>query len=180
MEGWVDLRYPAVHWPGVELGTSRSQARCPNHYTTEPRIITGEYVYWWLLKKSRSKITNTAHLKMNWHCYPIANASVKDGHVSTATFVETGWKGECRTGSVKLYNIWIGAKINFCLIEQCKPAETVHFLIASIVAICSRKLSVWPTGVRRSPRDTTPDGQQWNSLISFSSYWCDWRQVVLS
>jgi len=35
MEGWVDLGYPAVHWPGLELATSRSHVRRPNHYTTE-------------------------------------------------------------------------------------------------------------------------------------------------
>ena len=35
MEGWVDLGYPAMHQPGVELATSRSQVRRPNHYTTE-------------------------------------------------------------------------------------------------------------------------------------------------
>jgi len=36
MEGWVDLGDPAMHRPGVELATSRSQVRRPNHYTTEP------------------------------------------------------------------------------------------------------------------------------------------------
>jgi len=36
MEGWVDLGYPAMERPGVELATSRSQVRRPNHYTTEP------------------------------------------------------------------------------------------------------------------------------------------------
>jgi len=36
MEGWVDLGYPAMHRPGVELAISRSQVRRPNHYTTEP------------------------------------------------------------------------------------------------------------------------------------------------
>jgi len=36
MEGWADLGYPAMHQPGVELETSRSQVRRPNHYTTEP------------------------------------------------------------------------------------------------------------------------------------------------
>jgi len=41
MEGRVDLGYPAMHEPGVELTTSRSQVRRPNHYITElPRI-------WW-------------------------------------------------------------------------------------------------------------------------------------
>ena len=33
MEGWVDLGYPAMHWPWVELATSRSQVRRPPlHY----------------------------------------------------------------------------------------------------------------------------------------------------
>jgi len=36
MEGWVDLGYPAMHRPGVELAVSRSQVRRPNHYATEP------------------------------------------------------------------------------------------------------------------------------------------------
>jgi len=36
MEGWVDLGYPAMHRPGVELAISRSQVRHANHYTTEP------------------------------------------------------------------------------------------------------------------------------------------------
>jgi len=40
MEGWVDLGYPAMHRPGVELATSRSQVRRPNHYTTEPEKVT--------------------------------------------------------------------------------------------------------------------------------------------
>jgi len=39
MEGRVDLGYPAVERPGVELATSRSQVRRPNHYTTEPPIL---------------------------------------------------------------------------------------------------------------------------------------------
>ena len=34
VEGWVD--YPAMERPGIELATSRSQVRDPNHYTTEP------------------------------------------------------------------------------------------------------------------------------------------------
>ena len=41
MEGWVDLGYPAMHWPGVELMTSQSQVRHPNHYTTEPPTELG-------------------------------------------------------------------------------------------------------------------------------------------
>ena len=36
MEGWVDLGHPVMHRPGVELATSRSQVRRPNHYTTKP------------------------------------------------------------------------------------------------------------------------------------------------
>ena len=36
MDGWVDLGYPAMHRPGVELAISRSHVRRPNHYTTEP------------------------------------------------------------------------------------------------------------------------------------------------
>jgi len=38
MEGWVDLGYLAMQQPGVELATSRSQVRLPNHYTTEPLL----------------------------------------------------------------------------------------------------------------------------------------------
>ena len=38
MEYWVDLGYPAMHRPGVELATSRSQVRRPNRYTTETTI----------------------------------------------------------------------------------------------------------------------------------------------
>ena len=40
-EGWkaeLNLGYPAMHRPGVELATSRSQVRRPNHYTTEPPL----------------------------------------------------------------------------------------------------------------------------------------------
>jgi len=33
---WVDLGYPVMERPGVELATSRTQVRRPNHYTTEP------------------------------------------------------------------------------------------------------------------------------------------------
>jgi len=36
MEGWVDLDYPAMHWPGVKLTISQTQVRRPDHYTTEP------------------------------------------------------------------------------------------------------------------------------------------------
>ena len=39
MEGWVDLGYPAMHQPGVELAIFRSVVRRPNHYTTEPCFI---------------------------------------------------------------------------------------------------------------------------------------------
>jgi len=39
MEGWVDLGYSVMHWPGVELAISQSQVRRPNHYTTKPPII---------------------------------------------------------------------------------------------------------------------------------------------
>jgi len=35
MEGWVDLGCPATERPGVELASSRSQVRRPNHYSTE-------------------------------------------------------------------------------------------------------------------------------------------------
>ena len=35
-EGWVDLGYPVMERPGVELATSRLQVRCLNHCTTEP------------------------------------------------------------------------------------------------------------------------------------------------
>jgi len=40
MEGWVDLGYPAVHRPEVELAISRSQVRRPNHYITEQTVTT--------------------------------------------------------------------------------------------------------------------------------------------
>jgi len=43
MEGWVDLSYPATERPGVELATSRSQVRRPNHCTTEPPYYLYEY-----------------------------------------------------------------------------------------------------------------------------------------
>ena len=46
MEGWVDLGYPSMHWPGVELATSRLHIRCPKHYTTEPPLSPGpRYAY---------------------------------------------------------------------------------------------------------------------------------------
>ena len=35
MEGWVDLGYPSMHRPGVELAIFRSRVRRPNQYTTE-------------------------------------------------------------------------------------------------------------------------------------------------
>jgi len=41
MEGWVDLGYPAMHWPGTDL----SIIRYPNNYTTDPpkKSIHTEY-----------------------------------------------------------------------------------------------------------------------------------------
>jgi len=36
---------PAVHRPGVEPATSRSQVRRPNHYTTEPPGSNGREVH---------------------------------------------------------------------------------------------------------------------------------------
>jgi len=42
MEGWVDLGYPAMEQPGVELVTCQSQVRRPSHYTTEPHITNNE------------------------------------------------------------------------------------------------------------------------------------------
>jgi len=36
LEGWVDLGYPVMHLPEVELAISRSQVWRPNHYTTKP------------------------------------------------------------------------------------------------------------------------------------------------
>ena len=36
MERVVDLGYPAMHRPGVELTIFQSQVRRPNHYTAEP------------------------------------------------------------------------------------------------------------------------------------------------
>jgi len=39
MEGWVDLGYPAMERPRVELATCRSQVQHPNHYTTEPHNL---------------------------------------------------------------------------------------------------------------------------------------------
>jgi len=38
MEGWVDLGYPAMQRPGVELGISGSRVQCPNHYTTPTSV----------------------------------------------------------------------------------------------------------------------------------------------
>ena len=48
MEGWVDLCYPAMHQPGVELASYRSQVQRPNHYTTEPHVddlVREQHVY---------------------------------------------------------------------------------------------------------------------------------------
>jgi len=45
MEGWVDLGYPAMHRPGVELAIFRSLVRRPNHYTTEPPRL--QHAMWW-------------------------------------------------------------------------------------------------------------------------------------
>jgi len=39
MEGLVDLGYPAMHQPGVELAIFRSLVRRPNHYTTKATVI---------------------------------------------------------------------------------------------------------------------------------------------
>ena len=36
MEGWVDLGYPAMHRPGVELAIFSITSLTPYHYTTEP------------------------------------------------------------------------------------------------------------------------------------------------
>jgi len=40
MAGWVDLGYPVMHQPGVELVIFRSLVQLPNHYTTEPPMVT--------------------------------------------------------------------------------------------------------------------------------------------
>ena len=40
MQGWVDVGYPAMHRPGVELATSQLQVWRLNHYTTEPPCVT--------------------------------------------------------------------------------------------------------------------------------------------
>jgi len=48
MEGSVDLGYPAMHRPGIELATSWSQVRRPNHYTTETsNADNGDNYYFW-------------------------------------------------------------------------------------------------------------------------------------
>ena len=39
MEGWVNLGYSAMHWPGVELTIFRSLVRRPNHYTTSTLVL---------------------------------------------------------------------------------------------------------------------------------------------
>ena len=48
MEGWVDLGYPAMHRPGVELAIFRSRVRRPNDYTAEPPVS------WWSIYVRRS------------------------------------------------------------------------------------------------------------------------------
>ena len=53
MEGWVDLGYPALQRPGVELAIFRSPVRHPSHYTTEPNT-TIKLMYGWAGTK--------------WHC----------------------------------------------------------------------------------------------------------------
>jgi len=53
MEGWVDLGCPAMHRPGVELATSRSQVWHPNYYTTEYKYLELHVCFllmWWSLR----------------------------------------------------------------------------------------------------------------------------------
>jgi len=50
MEGWVDLGYPVVHRPGVELATSIT-SRTPYHYTTL-LLLCWTCVSIWLITES--------------------------------------------------------------------------------------------------------------------------------
>ena len=84
MEGWVDLGYPAMRRPGVELVTSWSQVRRHNHYTTEPPIVVCSFV--------RSLVAKTIHYyksnfreiwpgcsvsELNFRCYNVWEVKVK-------------------------------------------------------------------------------------------------------
>jgi len=55
MAGCDDLGYPAMERLGVELETSRSQVRRPNHYTTEPPNTC--YTWSWSVSITRHYIT---------------------------------------------------------------------------------------------------------------------------
>jgi len=47
MEGWVDLRYPAMHRPGVELAIFRSLVRRPTTtLPSQPCIVRVCFVFW--------------------------------------------------------------------------------------------------------------------------------------
>jgi len=46
MEGCVNLGYPAMHRPGVELAIFRSLVRRHNHYTTEPPVVQHDHQLW--------------------------------------------------------------------------------------------------------------------------------------
>jgi len=51
MEGWVDLGYPTMHRPGVELAIFPSRVRHRNHYTTEPPRCSQQRVKCWRSSK---------------------------------------------------------------------------------------------------------------------------------
>jgi len=70
MEGWVDLGYPVMHQPGVELVISRSQVRCPNHYSVEPPVQQHHLTsnLWTVATVSTVHLTNVvAVLIIRWH-----------------------------------------------------------------------------------------------------------------
>ena len=116
MEGWVDLGYPAIHRPGVELAIFWLQVRHSNHYTTEPPkvLLTGTYLgvpcacRLWRRRKNFVLIFNVKMSMLNfeyfWKCtpemYPLFTPIF--GFLSTRLVVGvTLWK-HLRTSRVKV------------------------------------------------------------------------------
>jgi len=63
MEGWVDLGYPAMERPGVELATCQSQARRPTTTTTPP---THPYAVVWRWSRCSSSLSAELFSRAFW------------------------------------------------------------------------------------------------------------------
>jgi len=89
MEDWVNLSYPAMERLGVELATSQSQVRRPNHNTTErPRLC-------WYCDVAKGAVSRRIVLQCCWlqlwgrHCVVIGCRSRK--HLRPVTDTQQSW-----------------------------------------------------------------------------------------